>query len=447
MIKSLLTLGLAAVLIFPSESVLAANIREDTVSIVVETENQDTSEYVDCIEKNGVKAEFLYDENGEISEKIIEDNITKYVCQNDVIVAENDGYNEIEYIYDNSFGDLKCIQINYQGNIYNLEYDWMGNVVAIYNGGECVCTYEYNGCSPKMPKCVRNEKYAGEDGDIFIGDINPFLYQGWFFNRDIECYYMGQGIFYDPEKEEFIQNKVEQYTVGLDFLSDIVSVYSMSYSQINEVINHYNSAINSPLYGAKSYDNVSESQWNNGARWYTGVEKMELIARCIWGESSYSDKTDDRTGIAAVIMNRCLDYGKSGYDVITDFEQFSTINPNIYTNETYNDITHKTNEARQAKSKTNAAWQQATMLACVIMHSNNRDDLNYFYKLPAGITTQKSFRGLDNATLGMSGSGNIIVAGKERNNVAIAGYGVIKTVSEYQYLVSLKDKHYTVFFD
>ncbi len=47
----------------------------------------------------------------------------------------------------------------------------------------------------------------------------------------------------------------------------------------------------------------------------------------------------------------------------------------------------------------------------------------------------------------MSGSGNIIVAGKERNNVAIAGYGVIKTVSEYQYLVSLKDKHYTVFFD
>lgn len=43
----------------------------------------------------------------------------------------------------------------------------------------------------------------------------------------------------------------------------------------------------------------------------------------------------------------------------------------------------------------------------------------------------------------------VSVAGAERSNVAIAGYGVINTNNAYDYLVSLKDQklHYTVFFD
>lgn len=452
-ITSLLALFLVVVLSLPTNRVLAANMETNT-AICDETQirKQNMTNYIDCIEKSGVKAEFFYKKNGEISKKIIGNNVTKYICQNDVIVAESNRYKELKYTYNEFCGDLKGTQISYKGNTYDLEYDWTGNVVAIYNGEECVCTYEYDGCSPKEPKCIRNEENNMDDEELFIGDINPFLYQGWFYDHDIDCYYMGQGIFFDPEKEEFIQNNFESYDVGINYLSDIASTYSMSYSQINQVINLYNTAMNSSLYGASSYENVSQSQWNSGARWYTGIEKMELIARCIWGESSYLDKTDDRTGIAAVIMNRRVDSGQSGYNVITASGQFSTINPEIYSGETYDDITRKTLEARKSKSKTNAAWQQATMLACVIMYSNDRNDLNYFYTLPTGITTQKSFRGLDYATLSKRVSGSMVyvsVAGAERSNVAIAGYGVINTNNAYDYLVSLKDQklHYTVFFD
>ena len=85
-------------------------------------------------------------------------------------------------------------------------------------------------------------------------------------------------------------------------------------------------------------------------------------------------------------------------------------------------------------------------MACVIIYANETSDIGYFNSIPVGITTQRSFRGLDGVSINYN-NGNIIIANGVRTNIAIAGYGTIVTQAQYNYLEGLRGEGYTVFFE
>lgn len=437
---------LSGILIFLSSFFILCN----TVS-AEETDSLEGKTYTDAlvmeepivsVERNGITAIFSYSDEQILMSKQVGDVRTIYLVEDGVIKAVESNNYTIEYGYTEIYGELRCTEIVWENKAYSLVYDEWGNVAAINDGENCICQYDYS--ENQMLPTVYN-MYMGLDSasdlENFIGNINPFRYQGWYLDTDVNCYYLGDGIFYDPTLQEFIQNEYTILDWGIEWLASHASVFSLTSTQINNIVNQYNSAMNNGLYGAKTYSEVSQTEWNNGKRWYDGASQLEVIARCIWAESSYNDKGNDRIGIAAVIMNRMTSKGKSGYDVVTQRAQFSTVNPATYPGES------GTINTRMAKSKTNEAWQQATMLACIILYGTERDDINYFYTLPTGIASQLNFRGLDYlSTLSFDGS-NVTIGGSAKKDVAIAGYGYINSSSSYQYLVGLKGNHYTLFYN
>ncbi len=393
------------------------------------------------IEKNGNSVVYTYSLNKEIESKKVGEKQTTFCVENGVIRSVEIDGKVMEYLYTQLIEGLTCTGIIWDEKEYQLEYDENRNVVGIYDEDKCICRYDYseNGLLPTVYNL--QEEATVSNSSNFIGDVNPFRYQGWFLDTDINCYYLGEGIFYDPIAQEFIQNEYTIQDWGMEWLATNISTLSLTQSQINNIVNQYNSAMNSSLYGAKAYSQVSESEWNNGKRWYDGVSQLELIARCIHTESPDKARSNDRTGIAVVIMNRMASMSKNGYEVVTQRAQFSSVNPAKYPGE------KGTYSTRQPKSKTDEAWQQATMLGCVIIYGAEKDDIGYFYHIPLGISTQLNFRGFDYLTTVSFNGSQVTIGGNAKNDVAIAGYGYINSNSSYQYLEGLKGQHYTLFFN
>lgn len=174
--------------------------------------------------------------------------------------------------------------------------------------------------------------------------------------------------------------------------------------------------------------------------------ETELIARCIYSENTRSDRRSERIGFSEVILNRVnnASFPSTAYAVVTAKSQFSGINPG-----SFNAANLYTDQARSAKSKTNVAWQEATMLACIMYYTSNRTDISYFYTLPAGVSTHLYFLGYDVVYSSITlNNGSFYYGSSVLNDLAIAGYGVVaKTSSGLSYLQSLYSQGYSIFFN
>ncbi len=389
-------------------------------------------EPIENISVDGKNYDFVYDDfNRLIEEKSRDSHIVFWYDGQDISKISCPEY-DLEFVYTNYYGQNRCEKLVYQKKFFYLKYDNIGNVSEIYDEqGRKVSEYHYINGNP-LPQVINYN-------DCIIGEINPFRYQGWFWDNETCYYYLGEGIFYDPISETFIQNEYKITEYGKKWLEQNTGSKSMGYNEIRFIENTYNAAMSSSGYGASSYSEVTQSQWNNGYRWYDGVSDLEVVARCIWAECTYSSRTNDRIGITAAIMNRKISGNVSARSVVTSPSQFYTVNP------PYASLWQNA-QTRTAKSKTNVPWQQATMLACVAIYANNTSDIGYFYTIPAGITTQKNFRALDSVSRDYN-NGNIKIAGVVRHDIAIAGYGTITTLNDYQYLDNLANQHYTIFFN
>lgn len=393
------------------------------------------------LEWNGELIEFKYNENNQLIEKCHNGKETYYYYEknsNLSMIRNNEG--EILFHYEDYCGEPRCTEMVYKGDVFRLIYDVNNNVIEIQDSaGNIVCNYRYEDGNP-IPILIEHSKNDKDNMLPSVGEVNPFRYQGWLLDTETNYYYLGEGIFYNPIDEMFIQNDYELTDYGKEWLNMATETRTLNYNQINNIINVYNAAISSAGYGATSYSQVTQSQWNAGQRWYDGISELEVIARCIWAESSYPNKSNDRTGIAATIMNRRMHHNASGINIVTQANQYYTINPPYISID-------ETKGARSAKAKTDEAWKQATLLACVIIYANETSDIGYFNSIPIGITTQRSFRGLNNSISLNYNNGNIIIAGEVRTNIAIAGYGTIVTQAQYNYLEGLRGQGYTVFFN
>ncbi|MCM1546381.1 MAG: RHS repeat-associated core domain-containing protein [Clostridiales bacterium] len=121
---------------------------------------------------------------------------------------DNDGRllkdNLYEFIYDAS----GLAGFKYSNALYFYRKDVQGNVIAILDAsGTVKATYAYDAWG--------NFKVYDANGNVnnetaFIGNVNPFRYRGYYYDRNIKLYYL-QTRYYDPETGRFISQDSVEY--------------------------------------------------------------------------------------------------------------------------------------------------------------------------------------------------------------------------------------------
>ncbi len=318
---------------------------------------------------------FLYDDEGNrlIKRNALSD--TKYFYKNGMLYQEI-GTNNIIYLYDEM---NRCIRELVNGKPYNLIYDENGNVIKILDDNEeIVAEYEYNSLLPTVYKIENEIKIPCSDSG-FIGNINHIRWKGWYFDCETNCYYLRDGIYYDPSNETYIQN---EYTLNRGALENEPTIVQL-------IATAYTMYLATPTFGATTYSALTQSQWNSGQRWYNGIGQVELLTRCIYAENDGygNDGKNNRTAEAVVILNRiATGMDTTPYSAITRQSQFSTINPGNYTASVQD-----TYYARQALDKTDTRVQNALLIACSIYYSQDKTVLGYMSSIPSYINNQIFF--------------------------------------------------------
>ena len=102
------------------------------------------------------------------------------------------------YLYDSQGGNTGSY--TYRKNLF-------GDITAIYQGSTCVAKYKYDAwgnCTVCNPDGTTNAS------DSFIGNINPFRYRGYYWDKDLQLYYL-QTRWYDPIIGRFISPDSVEY--------------------------------------------------------------------------------------------------------------------------------------------------------------------------------------------------------------------------------------------
>ncbi len=400
-------------------------------------------EPIEEILKDNVRIKYCYDESKHRTKKVFLEREVSYLYEGNLLVSES-GENDIQYFYSNVNGDMLCTELIINGGRYTLLYDEIGNVEYICDENNLlICKYEYVGASPKVYENVDGEFVLNVRED-FIGNINPIRYQAWYYDRESKHYYMGKGIYYDVENNLYVNN---QYKVK--------NARSSEPAIIRTIVQAYSYYMSSPTYGVTDFANdcVTRSEWNNGKRWYDGLNQTELVARCIFAENNGRKEDSgnngyyDRVAITVVIINRVnSDMDISPYGAVTRNSQFSTINPG-----SYDKYLSDTKDARLVKDKTNSAWQEATLLACTLAYTTSLDELKYIRTIPSYISTQTFFLSVnyvyDNKAFSVFNN-SWYYGGSPIRKVALAGVAELQPSEDIRTLLApYYIKGYNIFFE
>ena len=431
-------------------SIICMYNRPMTANAAVDNENNiqrilqmvNDPEPIEEIVKGNINVSFTYDSNKLRVKKTLPDGVVSYVYANDLLVGEC-GKNNLQFCYSDIEGNVLCTEVTVNGQKYFLGYDEIGNVSYIYDENDvCVCHYEYNRSVPMVYEYINGELVLNCEEE-FVGNVNPFRYQGWYYDTEIMHYYLGKGIYYDAENNLYVNNP---YTVNLSS-----SARSSEPEHVRWILNMYSQCLSSSIFGAVVYTDgcVTQAEWNAGNRWYDSLDETDLLARCIYAENNGGTGTNgsnDRVAEAVVIMNRIIHDHHSGdttpYNVITRAAQFSTVNPG-----TYSKYLQDTAIARQAHSPNSEEWKQATLLACTLTYFAEEEDLErlseetfktkfrYISSIPMYIDDQVFWVGLNKAyeyNWFSVENGKWKYNGILRENVALAGVTPLPTTGNAQ---------------
>ena len=354
--------------------------------------------------------DFEYNEHGHRISKRLENVETTYTYERGKLIYEQGPQHTIRFQYVND--DEKCSSIIYDEVQYYFQYDAYGNVEYITDENFIpICRYEYSGPIATCFEYV-NGNWIKNTEKLFIGNLNPIRYQGWYYDVESCHYHLGGGIYYNPETNNYVMN---EFTVK---------------PNCSRRGTYYNEAINSTigLLSLDSYnqyiEQVTQSEWNSGQRWYDSLGGESIVARCIYAENFHPSATEDRKAILRVIVNRFhQNVASSIRAVVTQPGQFTTINPSQW-------AINGSSNARAAKNPTSEAWKNATFLACIVSLTANISTLGNELGWPAGIDTQMNFYGLDSVYNNLSlRNGKLYYGNMYMKDAAIAGYGKLNTAS------------------
>ncbi|MBR7177764.1 MAG: hypothetical protein IKD26_06100 [Clostridia bacterium] len=128
------------------------------------------------------------------------DYVTTYIYDGNNLVCEQeeDGSStHSKYFLYNSQGLVGFV---YAGTVYTYRKNLFGDIVAIYNGSTKVAEYAYDAYG----KCtIVTDTYN-------IARANPFRYRGYYWDSDLELYYL-MSRYYDPQTGRFINADSLEY--------------------------------------------------------------------------------------------------------------------------------------------------------------------------------------------------------------------------------------------
>ena len=169
-------------------------------------------------------ASFKYDVNGKRFSKTAGGVTATYYYDEDMLLGENrsDG-KKLRYFYDS---EGMCGFRYYNGSAWT-EYVYVknakGDVLAILNGsGTVVANYSYD----SWGICTVESQSGG------IGDVNPFRYRGYYYDKETSLYYLLTR-YYDPTIGQFISPDNFRYLAS--HIINGVNLYA--YCHFNPTIN------------------------------------------------------------------------------------------------------------------------------------------------------------------------------------------------------------------
>lgn len=405
--KKIITLLLTTLLL---SNLFIYNVKAEEINL--QTWDFPEREPIETIDLEGYgKFNYTYEKNLRTSKEGI--NILVKFTHNEYgqLLSADNGIENIYFLYDEN----TCSGFIYKNQEYKYVHDDIGSVISITDTqNNVVCKYEYDFPMQHVYRVEDNENVLCLDEE-FIGNVNPIRYHGWYYDKEINCYYLGEGVYYNVSNNQYIMNNV-----------DLIIPYSYSCSDISKVLTLYTQCMNSTTFSSQR-SQVSQTQWNAGKRWYDSLSDTEICARLIYSENTAVGKDDDRTAVAYLIANRINNgYSDGNFrSIMTKSQQFSGINPQ------YKRL-DDTNNARAVQDVTSNIWKQCVKLACTLTYTSDKSQIASFYPAPAGISNQVQMYGVS-AIISSSSftykDNKIYQNGVELTDVAVAGKKQFITIS------------------
>ena len=159
---------------------------------------------------------YTYNANGIRTSKTVNGVKHEYTLDGTKILKETWGENTLIPLYDNE--DSVC-GIIYNDYAYYFLKNLQGDIIAITNNkGKVVASYTYDAWGV----CT-----IVSDNTGIIANVNPFRYRGYYFDQEIDLYYL-QSRYYDPIVKRFVNPD------GTDYLAiddTIIACNIISYCQ------------------------------------------------------------------------------------------------------------------------------------------------------------------------------------------------------------------------
>ena len=187
---------------------------------------------------------YTYNANGIRTSKIVNGIKTKFFLNGNKILAQNDG-NKIYYHYgvDGIAGfTLKLSDTIIYDYIYKKNIQ--GDIIGIYDSNNVlICEYIYDAWGNHKTLILSNNgeyidisstsDYTNINNNyIFIANLNPFRYRGYYFDTDTGLYYLNTR-YYDPELGRFIN-------------ADAIDILNTAQEELNG-LNLYAYCFNNPV--------------------------------------------------------------------------------------------------------------------------------------------------------------------------------------------------------
>ncbi len=344
--------------------------------------------------------------------------IYSYDDDGNMISEQTPEGNIITYQYSSIEGQRLCTGFTYHQETYCLQRNSAGDVQAVIaNDGRILCRYEYEGAQSHCMELTEG-KWAENTEETYIGNINPWRYNSWYFDRETGCYHLGGGVYFDSIRNEYIMNpfSLKHNTMRIAPRNDL-------YNEASQMAVGY---LNTTAYNAAK-PQVSRTDWNQGKRWYDNLSSEEIAARSIYGENfgTGQEGQNNRLANVCVLVNRIqLNSNNSLRSVLTSAGAFSTVNPSGYS-------ANACSYARQAQNPTDSVWKHASILGCLLSLSTSKSAVESAVGgWPAGIDNQQNFFGLDAVYNSLEiKSGKLYYGSTWMKDVAIAGVGKLNVSS------------------
>ena len=137
---------------------------------------------------------YTYNEDGIRTSKTVNTVTTTYYLDGTNIIEQTDGTNTLHFHYDSND---EIIGFAYNQADYFYVKNAMSDIIGIVDdSGNLITSYAYDAWGKVLSVTGSN---------IELGNLNPFRYRSYYYDSDIEMYYL-QSRYYDPEICRFINS-------------------------------------------------------------------------------------------------------------------------------------------------------------------------------------------------------------------------------------------------